>query len=57
MAKTTRIRNAAWIVAWDVATNSHGYLTGGDIVFPATPSPISASNTMVMWTKRSTAPI
>jgi 5-methylthioadenosine/S-adenosylhomocysteine deaminase len=33
MPKTTRIRNAAWIVAWDNATRSHGYLTDGDVVF------------------------
>ena len=32
MPKTTRIRNAAWIVAWDSTTASHGYLNGGDLV-------------------------
>jgi len=33
MPKTTRISNAAWIVAWDTATKSHAYLQGGDLVF------------------------
>ena len=33
MPKTTRIRNAAWIVAWDATTASHFYLNGGDLVF------------------------
>ena len=33
MPKTTRIRNAAWIVAWDPGTASHGYLNDGDLVF------------------------
>jgi cytosine/adenosine deaminase-related metal-dependent hydrolase len=33
VAKTTCIRNAAWIVAWDAATGSHAYLNGGDVVF------------------------
>jgi 5-methylthioadenosine/S-adenosylhomocysteine deaminase len=33
MPKTTHIRNAAWIVAWDPSTGSHGYLNGGDLVF------------------------
>jgi 5-methylthioadenosine/S-adenosylhomocysteine deaminase len=33
MPKTTLIRNAAWIVAWDQATQTHGYLRDGDVVF------------------------
>jgi 5-methylthioadenosine/S-adenosylhomocysteine deaminase len=33
MPKTTRIRNAAWIVAWDPSTASHGYLRDADLVF------------------------
>jgi imidazolonepropionase-like amidohydrolase len=33
MPRTTRIRNAAWIVAWDTAIQSHGYLNDGDVVF------------------------
>jgi cytosine/adenosine deaminase-related metal-dependent hydrolase len=33
MPPTTCIRNAAWIVAWDPATESHAYLKGGDLVF------------------------
>ncbi len=33
MPKTTRIKNAAWIVAWDPATASHCYLRDGDVVF------------------------
>jgi cytosine/adenosine deaminase-related metal-dependent hydrolase len=33
MPNTTCIRNAAWIVAWDSATQSHAYLNGGDLAF------------------------
>jgi 5-methylthioadenosine/S-adenosylhomocysteine deaminase len=33
MPKTTRIKNAAWIVAWDPASQNHAYLTDGDVVF------------------------
>ena len=35
MPKTTRIRDAAWIVAWDPSTKTHGYLRDGDVVFSA----------------------
>ena len=31
--RTTVIRNADWIVAWDSAADSHVYLRGGDLVF------------------------
>ncbi len=30
---TTWIKNADWVVAWDDGTQSHGYLTDGDVVF------------------------
>ncbi len=33
MPKTTRIRKAAWIVAWDPSTESHAYLRDADLVF------------------------
>ncbi len=33
MTKTTWIRDAAWIVAWDAATGDHAYLRDADLVF------------------------
>ena len=33
MTRTTVIRNAAWIVAWDAKESRHVYLKGGDVVF------------------------
>jgi cytosine/adenosine deaminase-related metal-dependent hydrolase len=33
MAKTTCIRNADWVVAWDAAAKRHAYLQQGDVVF------------------------
>ncbi len=33
MPNTTCIRNIAWIVAWDAATQNHAWLNGGDLVF------------------------
>ena len=33
MAYTTCIRNAAWIVAWDTAANTHVYLRDADLAF------------------------
>ena len=45
MPKTTRIRNAAWIVAWDPATASHWLsATTATSCSPATPSRMSATN-------------
>ena len=35
MSKLTVIRRAAWIVAWDRATNQHQYLRHGDLAFAA----------------------
>ncbi len=58
---TTRIRNAAWIIAWDEATAAHAYLQNADVTFDADritfigrhdPGPadteIDGSNLMVM---------
>src|SRR6476620_7788363 len=33
MARTTCIRNADWVVAWDAGARRHGYLQGADVVF------------------------
>ena len=33
MSKTTIIRDAAWIVAWDGANERHAYLRDADVVF------------------------
>src|SRR5690606_5215493 len=33
MSKTTCVRNAAWVVAWDANSNAHRYLRDGDVVF------------------------
>ena len=33
MPKTTRIRKAAWIVAWDSVSGTHAYLRDADLVF------------------------
>ena len=33
MPKTTWIRNADWIIAWDAASARHAYVRGGDLVF------------------------
>jgi cytosine/adenosine deaminase-related metal-dependent hydrolase len=33
MTKTVCIRNADWVVAWDVASQRHAYLQGGDVAF------------------------
>jgi cytosine/adenosine deaminase-related metal-dependent hydrolase len=33
MAKTTWIKGADWIIAWDKAAGRHGYLQNGDLVF------------------------
>jgi len=33
MSKTTRIENAAWVVAWDAAGDRHVYLRDADVVF------------------------
>jgi hypothetical protein len=33
MPKTTLIKNADWVIAWDAAAQRHAYLTGADVVF------------------------
>ena len=33
MARTVCIRNADWVVAWDVSARRHAYLRGGDVAF------------------------
>ena len=33
MTRTTWIKNAAWVAAWDDSANSHQYLRHADVVF------------------------
>ena len=55
MPKTTRIRNAAWIVAWDAASDSHAYLRDADLVFSGDVITFVGQTTPATLTKRSTA--